>query len=651
MNAFLVFSLLAIAIVIVGVWLLRRRKADTTTIESISSQAADANLPSPELLESLEVVPAVPYVPQTPLPSSPDAPVPVSTETSPGENVTIAPESEEVQPTPFPQQLVSTSAKDGLEPPDASLREPLITESRIPASLPEAHAPAGGPATKSGITNEELIESGGPTGTATVSTTTVLPLSRPVTESDAGETPRPLLPETEPTPKPPTYHPPTPPAPKQKTLTTRERAPRSTERAAADLRLRVQLVFGRGGVVKTLALVPDRREGMPGEVEVIGGQGALRLIELRDDCYDPVPLDDASNALREGSHWRGRGDAHLWRWVLSGRELYVLAPGDEIGLHGFISTARLRLNTCHVILATAALRDQVLVALANAGCATPDVNDDNTPGVPSGWILFRNVTPTRAVPMREDGDILNVLCPAHEIEPHFVGGIKLERSTWLVGFPPRIRFTGELGDGFQVMIDGEPARPATDGAFEAPGWDAEGEHRLWFTDRAETYSLRTMDEGWDRWNAHDFGTGAAICGAGIHRIDGAHWHQARVPATDLLLIGARPGEIFRCQTRHGVRSETILALVPFAPVWALPIDPVHADKRSARLVLLNSMEPTSIARHGSRDRNVDRALRKWVAAINDAGRKHLALAYASEDAKALWRCYRAVAKRLWKWMR
>ena len=96
--------------------------------------------------------------------------------------------------------------------------------------------------------------------------------------------------------------------------------------------------------------------------------------------------------------------------------------------------------------------------------------------------------------MRDERDVLNVLCPAHEIEPQFIGGIKLERNVWLAGFPPRIRLAGELGNGFQLLIDGQPAQLASDGAFETPGWDNEGEHRLWFGDRAETYALRTMKE-------------------------------------------------------------------------------------------------------------------------------------------------------------
>jgi hypothetical protein len=297
------------------------------------------------------------------------------------------------------------------------------------------------------------------------------------------------------------------------------------------------------------------------------------------------------------------------------------------------------------------LRDQVLTALTAAGCATPEVSDDAAIGVPSGWVLFRDVTPTRAMPMRDEQDILNVLCPAHEIEPHFVGGIRLERNIWLAGFPPRIRFTGELGDGFQVMIDGQAAQPASDGAFEAPGWDTACEHRLWFGDRFETYSLRTMEENWGCWHAHDFGTGAAICGAATHRTDGGRYHQVRIPAANPLLLGARPGEIFCCQAQHDVRSETIIVLVPFAPVWALPMDPVHADKRYARLMLLDSIEPVSFVDQANRKRDADRAFRQWIAAINDTGRKQLALAVESEDTKALWRRYRVVAKHFWRKMR
>ncbi len=441
------------------------------------------------------------------------------------------------------------------------------------------------------------------------------------------------------------------PSPISKTFGKNEPKPGSTPRADNTAPIRLQLVFGRGSAVRMLALVPHRRDGMPNTLEVTTTNGVLQLAEWSEDAYQPIPVSEFPDALSEGLVWQAREGDQQWRWELTRRELYVLAAGDECGfLHGFVTRRydqRLWLNTRHVILAQENLRESVIAALAEAGCQPPTVYDATTPGVPSGWFLIRDVIPTRAVPMREERDPLNVLCPAHEIEPQFVGGIRLERNVWLAGFAPRIRFDGELEDGFEVRIDSHPAQRAADGALEAPGWDDEGEHRLWFGGQAVTYVLRTMREEWDHWQAYDFGTGAAICGATTHWIDGARWRQVRIPAANPLLVGARPGEIFYGQPRTDVCSETIIALVPFTPVWALPLDPVHADKRSARLVSLETLEPATTTEH-KRSLQINDPVSRWAAAINDAGRKQLALSPENEATQALWRRYRAIAKQLWK---
>ncbi len=642
MNTTIIFILLAVAVVgsIVWAWSFRHRKTKSTTTDNVSWRSADANSSAAELSELPEVLLIGPDIPQSPLPTSPDTPILVVTQPNLDENLVVAPEVEEIQSAPFPSPIIRI--EDGTEIAEASRSGLPATESRaVDVESDVTYALVNEPTAESAVTNEVLIEAGNPTETVTVDT-----LTHDYVAPDAHEIPQPSLPKTDPTPTPPTYHPPTPPVPKI-TSNLRKQTSRSTQNDLIDLRLRVQLVFGRGGI-KTLALVADRREGMPTEIEVTGTQGKLHLVEQSDECYEPMLLSDAATSLRQGVEWRARGDTNRWRWVLGGRELYVLAPGDKFGLHGFISTARLQLNTRHMILSTAALREQVLAALTNAGCAVPDMYDDTMSHVPSGWILFREVTPTRLVPMREDGDILNTLCPTHDIEPYFSGGIRLERNTWLLGFPPRIRFTGETGDGFQVMIDSQPAQHASDGAFEASGWDVQGEHRLWFADRAETYSLSVMEERWNFWRAHDLGTRVAICGAGLYHMTDAPWHQVRVPTTNLLVIGARPGEIFNCTAQRDVRSETILALIPFRPVWALPIDPVHSDKRLTRIILLNFIEPTSTARDKSKGRNIESTLKEWAAAINGARRKQLRIADAGEDVQSLWRRYGNVAKRLWK---
>jgi hypothetical protein len=94
------------------------------------------------------------------------------------------------------------------------------------------------------------------------------------------------------------------------------------------------------------------------------------------------------------------------------------------------------------------LRRDVEAALEVAGCSNFIVLDETAPGVPGGWLLFRDVKPTRAVRRRDEAHILNALCPLRDIAPHYVGGIRLTRRTWLAGFPPRIRFTGELEENF-----------------------------------------------------------------------------------------------------------------------------------------------------------------------------------------------------------
>jgi hypothetical protein len=519
----------------------------------------------------------------------------------------------EAETAPFPAEVLPHSIVPSILPPEAdnSPHEPSLQTDTKTSSPPE-----------SAITPTALEE------------------------EPNGETLQQVLTEPDTRARAPTYRPIAPAAVTASPRTQRAVNPRSAPNPNTDLRLRVQLVFARGGAVKNLALVPDRRDGMPSEITIVGTQGELHLTELRNDCYEPVILAGINDALLQGFEWHGRGDARRWRWVLGGRELYILVPGDEFGLYGFVSTTRLWLNARQVVLATTRLRDEVLSALAMAGCTTPEVSDDTTPGVPSGWLVFRDVIPTRAVPMRDDQDILNSLCPAHDIEPHFAGGIRLERNSWLAGFPPRIRFTGEFTNGFQVKIDGHPAHRTEDGGFEVPGWDSEGEHRLWFGGRAENYSLCTMDEAWEPWPAHDFGHGAAICGAGTYQLTATQGRQVRVPVSNLLLIGARPGEIFHCHLRSDVRCETVLATASFVPVWALPLDPAHADKESTRILLLHPSEPLVDSQTPAGKRAATHDLREWISVIREAGCKGLALAPADQQTEALWRRFRAVAKQL-----
>ena len=108
--------------------------------------------------------------------------------------------------------------------------------------------------------------------------------------------------------------------------TRTNRQPRDTS-----LELRLQIDFGRDGGVKTLSLVPERREGMPSQIEIDGE----RLNGWNDNYYDAVPVEDMGEHLAQNVKWRGRDGTQSWRWILTRRQLHVLASGDVCGLYQF----------------------------------------------------------------------------------------------------------------------------------------------------------------------------------------------------------------------------------------------------------------------------------------------------------------------------
>ena len=425
---------------------------------------------------------------------------------------------------------------------------------------------------------------------------------------------------------------------------------RKVRKSASDLRLRIQLILARNGGIKKIALIPDRFEGMPGEVEINGTQGKLILTEWPGDSYEAIDLElsSAGNSFQNGIVWQTNTKTRHYRWILSKREIHVLGPSDFCG---YVSIPRLLLNERQTILSMKHLREEVIACLDAAGCSNAVIEDDNSHGVPSGWLLFRDIVPIRFVPMRAEAHILNALCPLPDIEPYFKGGIQLERKTWLMGFPPRIFFTGDLSAGLQVIIDGKIAQKATDGTFEAPGWDSLGDHQLLVGGQSWNYMLSSMDEKWEHWRAFELQNEIAICGASIFPIGHSFNYQTIVPVKNSLLIGPSPGDIVQCKVRHDIRLEIISAQTPFVPIWALPHDPAHSEKKSARILLLNRIEPAFDFKLSDFIHSTKHLITKWVSAIHDAGCKGISVCPDDEEVKKLWHKYCKLAKTLRRKMR
>ncbi|MDK2744417.1 MAG: hypothetical protein NDI90_16065 [Nitrospira sp. BO4] len=465
---------------------------------------------------------------------------------------------------------------------------------------------------------------------------------------------------------------PAPRAPRQYRATARKPAPhrplgspspgRDARNRATPIELR--LVFEKAGFCR-VSLLPRRAVGMPTEF-VVGGSGSpLELEALQDEWYQDVMRPDMGRLLREGIEWVGAlPDGGAARLSLSGRGIFVLARHGE--LNGFVSRPRLVIGEEHVVFCVAERLPDVRAAIALTKSPEPtELHADS--GIPAGWVGLRGVRPQHPVAPSPDGDIMDALRPLPDIEIALTGGIRIDRQTWLSSFPPTIELLGETSMLGVVTIDGQKATRSPEGGYVAPGWDSAGEHTVWCTSATRAYAIRSGAEAWDPWDAYSWSLGEptasgtqsrpAICGVLVRPPRDARADSCPivVVATNPILLGARPGEIEVCTPRKDVRAGFCVGFPWFHPIWAVPADALHCDKRAARVLLIgppaavNRADQTS-ATHRSgcavRRRDLTRATHAWCEAILEASRKGLQAVPSRVEIAALWKSYKRYAKTL-----
>jgi hypothetical protein len=433
------------------------------------------------------------------------------------------------------------------------------------------------------------------------------------------------------------YRPPSQKPPRQK---DRQEGKREASRAAtaeAISSIRVRLTFDRLGFCN-FSLLPERTSGLDDEVSVtLRGQQTMLLGQ--DVWYEDLPFSDAGMELREGLELKGRlADGRRARWLLTGRDLYVLASHPRAT--GFVSTDRLALGRSHVVLCLAEIIGTVDTILNEAGCSGY-TKVDETQGAPSGWIALRDVSPARAIPVDSGIDHFYAIKPPPDIEIELEGGLRLRNSVWLAGYTPRIKLLGECSLPVRVLIDGKEAQRSDDGSFTGEGYDLVGEHSVYCEGLScsASYGIEEPPGSWEQWGAHRYGE-AEICGPLVQvRPEAAGHRMVTAPMSNPVLLGANPGEIFYCSRRNVSHWK---GYVPFDPVWALPAYPLTSNKETASIVQLSEK---SVVRPG---RPYPRGVLNWSNAILDASRKGLHIGNESPHSKAFWSTYKKVARSIWR---
>ncbi|MBX9661501.1 MAG: hypothetical protein K2X00_23325 [Nitrospiraceae bacterium] len=432
------------------------------------------------------------------------------------------------------------------------------------------------------------------------------------------------------------YRPPPQKAPRPPGAKPAAQGPERVVSSGLSLDIRVRMMFDRFDGCE-IRLLPERTPELDNEVEVKSAGKLLHLI-AQEEWYEDLQFDDIGDRLRQGVQLSGLLEDHRRaRWVLTGRDIYVLASHQRAS--GVVSTSRLVLGRSHVVLCAAELLQDVEAILKESGCQGYTTLGE-AQGLPSGWIGLRGVAPVKPVALDPGIDPFYAIKPASDIEIEFDGGVCVRNSVWLAGFPPRIKLLGEANGQVKVLIDSKEAVRTPEGFLTVDGYDVAGPHVVYCEGLScsRSYSIEQSPDAWEQWSAYRFGN-ADFCGPLVKLPpETAGRRVFSVPMTNPLLLGAQPGQIFRCSPRSVTSWK---GFVPFDVVWALPGQPLICSKKTSRILQFADV-PLALPS------NPKQPVLSWCAAILDASRKGLTIDNCSPEGTVRWKEYKKAARNFWR---
>ncbi len=411
---------------------------------------------------------------------------------------------------------------------------------------------------------------------------------------------------------------------------------RSLERA---LRLVPRLRF-LPGQRSSVTLVARRYERMPRELSISLSDGMAYNIRRIHPCwYSDIRPDYLGNLLKFGGTGFSEDEDIEYRWRLRGRKIIVLKSGEQIS--GFIQNfGRLEIGQTYSVLCCDEASAEIEAALQIIGAKPKDIYSSND-GIPEGFVCYKGVVPT-VVPGEEFTGELEVFNVAPIVEISFSSGVRLGNGVWLHGYPPEIRIHPPLENG--VTIDETAVITDSSGSFSSAFAYSPGKHIVRFGRISKRYEIVEPDCNWKPWICHRVQNGNSeyvICGSSLWTVDelGELHAITGIFPTNRLLLGRRPGDIF-IERDSGNQSKPLN--ISFEPVWSIPDDPIHCDKRVSAIELL---EPKSVQVEGNLVRS--KMVLRWIQAIMDASRKGLIVS-GEGGREELWLSYKKLARRLWK---
>jgi hypothetical protein len=217
-----------------------------------------------------------------------------------------------------------------------------------------------------------------------------------------------------------------------------------------------------------LTLVLSRPVGFPERAFVEFGGKLVEFGAYDERRYDDIDVDWRPDLLAGELRVE---TADGFRWVRSARRVHIFS-GDPAE-PDLVSVPAARLGAEHTLLSR--VEDTALVEAVARATGSPELRPhDHWQGIPDGWRVFSGYIPIHAAEGISDL-AFQPLDPGFDIKIELAGGIAIRRGVFTQGHPPRIEIS-TLPEGATVSIGGERASLNIEQGWEAPGWNAPGQH-------------------------------------------------------------------------------------------------------------------------------------------------------------------------------